>query len=117
GWMPDRAVAPLVVDMLDAAAEMDVIDHLRPLQLPGIAEGQPFVGIFLLPAILDDLAEQAVIIADAIADCRDLQRRHALHEAGGEPSEAAIAERGIEHLEQPYIVERVGEQAQDQKFP
>src|SRR5262249_59480537 len=41
--MPDRTVAALVVDVLDAAAEMDVIDHLRPLQLPWIAEPEPFV--------------------------------------------------------------------------
>ena len=95
GRMPDRAVAALVVDMLDAAAEMDVVDHFRPLQFPGIAEAEPFVGIFLLPALIDDLAEQAVIVADAVADRGDRQRRHALHEAGGEPAEAAIAERRI----------------------
>ena len=135
GRMPDRAVAALVVDMLDAAAEMDVIDHLGPLQFPGIAEAQPFVRIFLLPALIDDLAEQAVIVADAVADRGDRQRRHALHEAGGEPPEAAIAERGIrlafaqlrqrhaeiaerdlEDLEQPHVVQRVGEEAADQEF-
>ena len=49
--MPDRAVAALGVDVLDAAAEMHVIDHLRPLEFPGVAEAQPFVGIFLLPAV------------------------------------------------------------------
>ncbi len=135
GRMPDRAVAALVVDMLDAAAEIDVVDHFRPLQFPGIAKAEPFVRIFLLPALVDDLAEQAVIITDAVADCRDRQRRHALHEAGGEAPEAAIAEcrirlafaqlrqrdaeiaeRDLEDLQQPHIVQRVGEEATDQEF-
>ncbi|MGY3455157.1 hypothetical protein ACVWW5_000607 [Bradyrhizobium sp. LM3.4] len=133
--MPDRAVAALVVDMLDAAAEIDVIDHFRPLQFPGVAEAEPFVRIFLLPTLIDDLAEQAVIITDAVSDRGDRQRRHAFHEAGGEAAEAAIAERGVrlafaqlrqryaeiterdlEDLEKPHVVERVGEETADQKF-
>ena len=133
--MPDRAVAALVVDMLDVAAEMHVIDHLRPLEFPGVAEAEPFVGIFLLPALRDDLAEQAEIVADAVADGGDRQRRHALHEARRKPPEAAIAERrirlafaqigkldaeiaerGLEHRQQAHIVQRVGEQPADQEF-
>jgi hypothetical protein len=92
-------------------------------------------GIFLLPALRDDLAEQAEIVADAVADGGNRQRRHALHEARREPPEAAIAERrvrlafaqigqvdaeiaerGLEHRQQAHIVQRVGEQAADQKF-
>ena len=121
--------------MFDAAAEMHVVDHFRPLEFPGVAEAQPFVGIFLLPALRDDLAEQAEIVTDAIADRGNGQRRHALHEAGRKPAEAAIAERGIrlafaqigeadaeiaegglEHRQQPHIVQGIGEQAADQKF-
>ena len=135
GRMPDGAVAAAVVDMLDAAAEMNVIDHLRPLEFPGVAEAEPFVGIFVLPALRNDLAEQAEIVADAVADGGDGQRRHALHEAGREPPEAAIAERRVrlafaqvvepdaeiaerclEHRQQAHIVQRVGEQAADQEF-
>ena len=96
---------------------------------------EPLVGIFLLPAVLDDLAEQAEIVADAIADGGDGERRHALHEARGEPAETAIAERCVrlelaqfgqadaeiaerrlEHRQQAHIVQRVGEQAPDQEF-
>ena len=121
--------------VFDAAAEMHVIDHFRPLEFPGVAETQPFVGIFLLPALRDDLAEQAEIVADAVADGGDRQRRHALHEAGGQPSEAAIAERRVrlafaqvgetdaeiakrclEYRQQPHIVQRIGEQTADQEF-
>ncbi len=121
--------------MFDAAAEMHVVDHLRPLEFPGVAEAQPFVGIFLLPALRDDLAEQAEIVADAVADGGNRKRRHALHEARRKPSKTAIAERRIrlafaqirkvnaeiakgclEHRQQPHIVQRVGEKAADQKF-
>ncbi len=134
-WVPDRAVASLRLDVFDTAAVMHVIDHFRPLEFPGVAEAQPFVGIFLLPAIVDDLAEQAEIIADAVADRGDRQCRHAFHEARREPSETAIAERRVrlafaqvrksdaeiaerrlEHRQEPHVVQRVGEEAADQKF-
>ena len=114
---------------------MHVVDHFRPLEFPGVAEAQPFVGIFLLPALRDDLAEQAEIVADAVADRGDRQRRHALHEARRQPPEAAIAERrvrlafaqirqtdaeiaerGLEHRQQAHIVQRIGEQPADQEF-
>src|ERR1700722_5640707 len=93
--MPDRAVAPLGIDVFDTAAEMDMIDHLRPLEFPGVAETQPLVRIFLLPAIVDDLAEQTEIVADAVSDRGDAERRHTFHEARGKPAEAAIAERRV----------------------
>src|SRR3954469_16468749 len=93
--LPGRAVASPDLGMFDRAAEMYVVDHLRPLEFPGVAEAQPLVGIFLLPALRDDLAEQAEIVTDAIAGGGNGQRCHALHEAGREPSETAIAERCV----------------------
>src|SRR5204863_9988261 len=63
--------------------------------LPGIAERQPILGKFHLPAVADHLAEEAVVVADAIAARRYPEARHALHQAGRETPEAAIAERGI----------------------
>src|SRR5437660_9546638 len=88
----DVAVA---TDIFDKATEADAIRDFRPLELPGVAEGEPIFRHFLLPAVDDYLLEQAEIVADAVAVSRNLQRRHAVHEAGGEPAEAAIAERGI----------------------
>ena len=132
---PRRAVTPAVIDMVDMAAEMNVVDHLRPLEFPGVAETQPFIRIFVLPALRDDLPEQAEIVADAVADGGNGQRRQALHEARRQPPEAAIAEcrirlafaqvikpdaeiaeRRLEHRQQAHIVQRVGEQAADQEF-
>ena len=49
----------------------------------------------MLPAVTDHLLEQAVVVADAEAVGRDAEARHALHEAGGQPPEAAIAERRV----------------------
>ena len=72
-----------------------VVDHLGPLELPGVAERQPVLGIFVLPAVDDHLAEQAVVVADAVAVRGNAERGHAFHEAGGEPAEAAIAERRV----------------------
>src|ERR1700681_2714787 len=92
---PGRAVAAAVVGMLDMAAEVYGVDHFRPLEFPGVAEAEPFVRIFVLPALRDDLAEQAEIVADAVADGGNGERGHALHEAGREPPETAIAERRI----------------------
>src|SRR5437868_3133137 len=64
----------------------------RPRELPWIAEGQPFLRVFLLPTVLDDLAEQSVIVANAVAVGGNSEGRHALHETGGEPTKAAMAE-------------------------
>ena len=77
---------------LDPTAEVDVVDHFRPSELPWIAEGQPFLRVFLLPTVPDDLAEQSVIVANAVAVRRNSEGRHALHETGGEATKAAMAE-------------------------
>src|SRR5580700_9245934 len=72
---------------LDPSAVIDIVGDLRPLELPGVGEGQPFLRKFLLPAIVDDLAEEAVVVADAIAAGRDAEARHAFEEARRETAE------------------------------
>ena len=57
--------------------------------------GEPVFRHFDLLAVLDLLLEQAMLIADAIAIGGDIDARHAFHETGGQPAEAAIAERRI----------------------
>ena len=88
----DGAVRP---GGLHPAAEADGVVDVGALELPGIAERQPGLRIFLLPAVPDHLLEQAVVVADAEAVGGDAQARHALHEAGGQPPETAIAQRRI----------------------
>src|SRR5258707_419308 len=93
GRVPDRAFdAGRRNRHLDPTTEVDVVDHFRPRELPWIAEGQPFLRVFLLPTVLDDLAEQSVIVANAVAVGGNSEGRHALHETGGEPTKAAMAE-------------------------
>src|SRR5205085_2422960 len=113
----------------------DAVSDFGTRELPRIAGGQPIFGQLVLPAILQYLAENAVIVANAITISGDRQRRHAVHETGGEPSQSAVAERSIglrfaQRLEidtelaqcfarrcrQSQIVERVEEKTADQKL-
>jgi hypothetical protein len=48
-----------------------------------------------LPAVDDVLVEDAVLIAYAIADGGDLQRRQRVHETGGQTPQAAVAQAGF----------------------
>jgi hypothetical protein len=119
----------------DASAEADLVGRLRPGELPRIAFREPGLRRLALPAVLKRLAEDAVVVADAVADRRDRQARHALHEAGGEPPETAIAERrvglgpldvgeidaqvakrGPGGLDEAEIVHRVRQEPADQEF-
>ncbi len=46
-------------------------------------------------AVVDALPEHAVVVANAVADDRQRQRRAAVEKTGGEPAQAAVAEAGI----------------------
>ena len=96
GRMPD-VPGPLVfaLDHFDPAAETDGVIHFRPFEFPRIAVGEPVLGRLLLPAAANDLAEQAVIVADAVTVRGDAERRHAVHETSGEAAETAVAERRV----------------------
>src|SRR3954447_18900782 len=91
GRMPDatRDIA-VAADIFDKAPETYSVGNFRPLELPRIAERQPVLRHFVLPAVDHPLPEQPEFVTDAVAVGWNLQRRHAVHEAGGEPAEAAI---------------------------
>ena len=90
---PAHPIAPSFVDAgLAVAAEIHVVAHLRTHDLPGVALLQPLVGHLHLPTVADLLVEDAELVADAVADGRDLQRRQRIHVAGRQPSEAAVAQ-------------------------
>ena len=76
-----------------------------------------------------------MLVADAVAVAGQAQGGHAVHEAGGQPPEAAIAECGVrfdlEHVvridperferprgfrREPHIVERIAQKAADQEL-
>ena len=70
----------------------------------GIAEAQPLVGQLHLPAVADRLIEDAELVADAVADGRNVEARERVHVARRQPAEAAVAEPGLF-----FLVEDVGQ--------
>ena len=77
--------------------------HSGPRDLPRVAVAQPLVGALDLPAVDDLLLEDAELVADAVAERRDLERRQRIDEARGEPAEAAVAESRLVLLRQQLI--------------
>src|SRR5262249_7292756 len=128
-----RAIVPAKV--FDSASESDGIRRGAIGELPWVAVGKPLFGPLLLPTSVKALLEQAVLVVDAVAIGGDSDSGHAVHEAGGEPSETAVAESRIgldfpqtieinakfaqgcaRHLDQLKVAECVEKQAADQKF-
>ena len=75
----------------------------RAHQLPGIAEPQPLVGLLDLPAVDDLLVEDAELVADAVAERGDLERRERIDEACRQAPEAAVAQSGLLLLAQQLL--------------
>lgn len=68
-------------------------DHVIGLdELPRIAVQQPGVGLFDLPAVDKRLAKNAKLIADAVADRRQIKRCQRIHKTGGEAAQATVAQ-------------------------
>lgn len=63
--------------------------------LPRIAQEQPLVSNFHLPAVLDGLVEDAELVADAVTDGRHFQRGERVQVARREPAQTAVAEPRI----------------------
>ena len=82
----------------DISAEVDLLRILGPLDLERIAVPEPIVRHLHLIPVHNFLPEHAVVIADAAAVCRVVQRRQRIEEAGGKAPEAAVAQRGIRLL-------------------
>src|ERR1700722_11954987 len=93
--MPHVTGALVVLDHFDPPAEPDRIIVFGTDEFPRIAVDQPVLRRFLLPAVANDLAKEAIVVSDAVAVRGDGQGRHTVHETGGEAPEAAIAERRV----------------------
>ena len=91
--------------------ELHAISDLRAWDLPWIAVAQPLVCDFLLPAVADDLVEDAELIADTVADGRNLDRRERIHVTRRESPEPAVAQTWL-FLLRKDLVEIVAEPAQ-----
>ena len=78
--------------MLCAPAELHFEVDFRPHDFPGVAEAQPLVRKLDLPAVTNRLIEDAELVADAVANGRDIERRKRVHIARCQTAEPAIAQ-------------------------
>ena len=95
------AVLPILVH---DAAELDLIGFLDARREPDAAHFEPFVGLFQLPPVHDDLLEDAVIVHYGEAACGIALGRERVHIRRGEPPESAVPEpcvrlEGIQFLD------------------
>ncbi|MNM92764.1 hypothetical protein D3C81_1051080 [compost metagenome] len=104
GRHPAHAVAaPVVGVVLGMPAEAHLHRPFGALNLPRIAVAQPGVGALHLHAVDDALVKDAVLVADAVAQRRNLQRGQRIHEAGRQPAQAAVAEAGFLLLREDVV--------------
>ena len=72
-------------------AEIYRICKVRSLQLPRVSVLEPVVWLLHLIAVLDLLAENAVVISDSISICRKLKSCKGIHEACGKSSQTSVS--------------------------
>jgi len=92
------------------APEAHRVVHADTRKFPGRTVFEPGVGRFDLAATLYALLEHAELVADAVAEGRQLQCRHAVEEARGQAAEAAVAQRGV-GLGGRQVLQRAGMRA------
>ena len=85
-------VVPL---LLDVAAKVDLHRAFRHGLQPNAAAGQPGVGQLGLPAVHQLLAEQAVFIPQGVAHSGVSLGGQAVHKAGGQAAQAAVAQARV----------------------
>ncbi len=114
---PADARGAIVVHIaLGVAPEFDLHRPLRTRHFPWVSIAQPLVGLLDLPAVHDLLLENTELVADAVAERRDLQRGHRIQKAGGQTPEAAIPQArlvltGQQSIEiQPQLRHRLAHQ-------
>src|SRR5262245_57340014 len=76
----------------DRAVELYIHRLVRARNLPRVGSTQPIGGNLLLPAVLDRLLENAVLVSQTIAHRRDLHRRHRIEKASSEAAKSAVTQ-------------------------
>ena len=97
GGHPTPLLTAIYIQTFDMTAEMDELRIFRAFHLPRIAVLQPTVGFFHLRPIDDFLAEDAVVITQAIAHTGKIKRRHRIEITSSKPSKSAVSQPGV-HL-------------------
>ena len=67
-------------------------------ELPRAAQAEPAVRLLDLAVVDEGLAEDAVLVADAVADARHVHGRERVDEARGEAPQAAVAQARLDLL-------------------
>src|SRR4029077_20006209 len=86
----------------ERAVELYVHRIVRAGNLPRVGAPEPIVRQFVLPAILDGLLEDTVLIPQSITHGWNLHRGHRIKEAGRQTSKTSVAEAGIGFLLQHF---------------
>ena len=84
--------------LLGVTAEGDDLRGLGVRELPRRAEGEPGVGLLDLAAVDEGLPEDAVLVADAVADAGHAHGGQRVDEAGGQPTQTAVAQTRLDLL-------------------
>ena len=75
----------------DLTVKFDLVFHINSLDLPRVAVAEPIIRYFYLISILDQLLENAVVIANAVSPGRIVQRRHRIQKTGSQSPQATIS--------------------------
>ena len=103
-WNPAHTRAATLVRVgLAAPAEFYRISDFRPREFPRITETQPFIGDLALPAVTNDLIENAELVANAVTDCRHFNRCERIHKTGSKPAKSTVAQAGLFFLRDDFI--------------
>ncbi len=101
GVDPFRRVDTVHGGVGDGAEDRDGQRLVAALQEPGRAAVEPVVGLLVLEAVDEGLAEEAELVVDAVAETGIVERGQGVEEAGRQTPETAVAEGrvGLEGLE------------------
>ena len=103
-WNPAHAEAALLVHpRLGAPTKLHLIRDLRARDIPRVAVLQPFVGHLTLPAVADDLIENAELVANAVPERGHFDRRERVHVTRRQSAQSTIAEAGLFFLRKNLV--------------
>ena len=73
------------------AIKLDGVSNVESLDLPGVPEHEPVVGLLMLESVLDVLPEHPVLVPDTISPCWKIEGGHGIQEACGQPAQPPVS--------------------------
>src|SRR5207244_6105934 len=84
------------IAMRNGPVDRNVDRRVGPLDEPRRAAAlQPVIRLLVLIAVHERLSKKSELVVDAVAESRVIETGERIEKTGGEPSETAVAERGI----------------------